>query len=160
MTFRNIYWTFRDWNIKTLDLKDISLNWWYNIEFFNKGQFLDYELAWITKLSTPISLDKYTGKIPVIDENEQPTWEFLPKLTRFVQLQYSDLYTNNIDLTASIEKSWANMNVQMFNTIEEARAWIRNNTSLIEVSDWKFKLTDESTWMDWQIIEATYLEII
>ena len=51
-------------------------------------------------------LSRYTGKIPVIDPvTEEPTGEFVPKLTRFVVLRYSDVYTNAEDLTASIEKT-------------------------------------------------------
>lgn len=156
--FKYIYGTCRDWNIKTLDMNYISLNWWYNIEFFNQWQFLDFSLAWITKLSLPIPLEKYNGTIPVIDENEQPTWETIPKLTRFVVLKYSDIYTNSTDLTTSIEKSWASMNVQMFSDIETAIQWIKDNTSLQEVEEWKFLLSPE-TEMIWEVIPAKYLII-
>ena len=159
--FKYIYWTYRALHLKSeLKLNEISLNGWYDTVFFNEWQFKDFEECNITKLEQPIPLEKYTWKLPVIDPiTEEPTWEYKHKLTRFITLKYSDKYTNPEDLTKSIENSWALVNVNIFASIEEARQWLKANTSLQEVSQWKFLIYPETTWIDWEIIEAKFLTI-
>ena len=44
-------------------------------------------------------------------------------------------------------------------TNEEMITWIKANTSLQEVEDWKFLISNETTWINWEIIEAKYLTI-
>ena len=159
--YKYIYWTYRALYLtSSMNLNEISLNWWYDSLFFNEWQFKDYEECNITKLDQPVPLERYTGKIPVINpETEQPTWEYKPKLTRFIRLKYSDLYTNPTDLKKSIENSWALLNIDIFTDIETARQRIRTNTNLQEVETWKFKLSDETTLLDWTIYPAQYLVI-
>lgn len=161
--YKFIYGTTRSHHFtNTQDLGQLSLNGGYDTRFYNQGQFLDYEQANITKLDLPIPLDRYTGKIPVINpETEEPTWEFVPKLTRFVRLKYSDLYTNSADLTASIEKSGSGTNVQIFSSPQDAVAWIKANTNLEEVEPWKFLITPEhADYMNPDVvIPAEYIEI-
>lgn len=161
MAWKYIYWTCRTREFWKVDLQDISLNGRYTTEFFNEGQFKDFADANITKLSMPIPNSKYTGVLPVIDENEQPTGETVPKLTRFVMLKYSDIYTTAEDLTTSIEKSWWDTNVVVFTTPAEAIQWIKDNTDLVELSTWVFEITpayvDEMTWLD---VEQKTLTII
>ena len=142
--FKFLYWTTRSRNYNSpLSLGDISMNGWYTTEFFNNGQFKDYEEAGITKLSMPIPNDKYTGTLPQIDENEQVVGT-VPKLTRFVMLKYSDLYTTEVDLKDSIQKSSSDTAVQIFATPEECKAWLRANTNLLERSDGVFVIREES----------------
>ena len=159
--YKYIYWTYRALHLtSSINLNEISLNWWYDSLFFNEWQFKDYEECNITKLDQPVPLERYTGKIPVINpETEQPTWEYKPKLTRFIRLKYSDLYTNPTDLKNSIENSWALLNIDMFTDLEVCKQWIIDNTNLEEVETGKFKLSEATTWMNWEIIEAKYLII-
>lgn len=110
------------------------------------------------KISHPIPNDRYTGKIPVIGDDERPTGEFVPKLTRFVMLRYSDAYTNAEDLTASIEKTGANTGVQVFADANEAIAWVRANTDLVEESPGKFLIAEAGEFMG-NHVEARYLVI-
>lgn len=137
--FKYLYGTCRDVYLSSpISLDGTLMNGGYSTEFFNQGQFADFALANIVKISHPIPNDRYVGKIPVIGEDERPTGEFVPKLTRFVMLRYSDVYTNASDLTASIENTGANTGVQVFATVEEAREWVRSNTSLVEEEEGKF----------------------
>ena len=143
--FKYIYGTTRDRNYNSsLTLDQISMNGGYTTEFFNKGQFADYEEAGIVKLSMPILNDKYTGTLPKIDENEQIVGT-VPKLTRFVMLKYSDVYTNATDLQSSIEKSSSDTSVQIFATSQDAITWLKANTSLVERTPGTFVLREAST---------------
>lgn len=158
--FRKLYWTTRDRNYKSsMTLKDISLNGWYTTEFFNWGQFRDYEEAGITKLTQPIPNDRFTWTIPVIDSNEQPTGATVPKLTRFVLLEYSDIYTNATDLSNSITSSSSDTAVNLFDTPAETITWIKANTDLIEVTPWTFEITPAWNDLMWNPTEANLLII-
>lgn len=157
--FKYLYGTCRDVRLNSpLSLDGTLMNGGYSTEFFNQGQFADFALANIVKISHPIHNDRYTGKIPVIGDDEQPTGEYVNKLTRFVMLRYSDVYTNAADLTASIEKTGANTGVQVFATVEEARAWVRANTDLIETEPGKFLIREAGEEMGVPH-EAEYLVI-
>jgi hypothetical protein len=79
----------------------------------------------------PIPDDRFTGVLPVIDDNEQPTGETVPKLTRFVMLKYSDIYTTAEDLTHSITTSSSDTAVDIFDTPEAAIQWVQDNTDLL-----------------------------
>lgn len=143
--FKYLYGTTRSRNYSSsLTLGEISMNGGYTTEFFNKGQFQDYEEAGIVKLSMPIPNDKYTGVLPKIDASEKIVWT-VPKLTRFVMLKYSDIYTNATDLQASIEKSSSDTAVQMFATPAETIAWIKANTNLVERTPWTFVISEATT---------------
>jgi len=144
--FKKIYATARPRNFNSsLSLKEVSLNWGYDTIFFTKWQFLDYEEAGITTMSAPIPNNRYTWTIPQIDRQENIIWT-KPKLTRFIQVEYSDKFTNPTDLSNSIAKSWGDTSVIVFNTPAEAITWIKANTDLLEVSPWKFEITP--AWTD------------
>jgi len=162
MSRKFLYATSRDVRINSqANLDGTILNGGYTTEFWNFGQFEDFARANIVRLDMPIPLEAYTGKIPVIDDNEVPTGEFVPKLTRFVRLSYSDLFTNSEDLTASIEKTGANTGVQVFATAEDARAWVRSNTSLQEDEGktGTFLISEAYTGMMGEQVPARYLVI-
>lgn len=162
--FKYIYGTSRDRNYQSaLNIASITMNGWYTTEFMNYWQFQDFALANIVKLDMPIPNDKYTGKIPVIDPvTEEPTGELVPKLTKFVRLKYSDIYTTASDLQASIEKSSSDTNVQIFSTPEEAISWLKANTNLVEETPWKFLVHPERPdMMNPEVtIPAEYLTIV
>lgn len=157
-----LYATSRDVRLNSpANLDGTLLNGGYTTEFWNFGQFEDFAHANIVRLDMPIPMDAYVGKIPVIDDNEQPTGEFVPKLTRFVRLNYSDLFTNSADLTASIEKTGANTGVQVFATVEDARVWVRANTNLQEdeLKTGTFLISQSHTGMMGEQVPARYLTI-
>jgi len=143
--WKKLYWTFRPrvYN-NSISLNDISLNWWYDTKFFNWWQFRDYEEAWITKLTQPIPNDRFIWTIPKIDRNEQVIWT-VPKLTRFVMLEYSDVYTNSVDLTKSVTTSSSDTVVDIFATPADAITRIKANTDLVEKTPWVFIIRDAYT---------------
>jgi hypothetical protein len=156
--FKYIHWTYRDLRIWTMNLWNESLNWNYTADFFNSNTFWDYAIWNIVKLDLPINNESYTWVIPIIDDNEQIVWT-TKKLTRFVRLKYSDLYTNAIDLTNSIQNSWAINNVSMFNNTIDTINRLKENTNLVEKTPWVFILSNETTWMNWEIIPEQLLTI-
>ena len=158
--FKKIYWNYRKQRIGSFNLWEQSLNWEYDLQFFNSGMFEDFKNANIVKLTQPISEDKYNWVIPLINNQEQVIWT-IPKLTRFCVLEYSDIYTTEEYLKASIEKSWAINNVTTFTTIEEAKQWVRDNTTLTETeTPWTFIISDETTNpLTWEIIPQELLVI-
>jgi hypothetical protein len=149
---KTIYWTYRSEIIDSINLWNWnSLNWVYIPSFYLSWMFKDYKQAWLTKI-----IDNEINE-------ENYIWEIAPwikKLTRLIKCEYNETYINVVDLDKSLKNVWARFNIDTFTTLEECKIWIRNNTNLVEVSDWKFKLNEQSEWINWQIIEATYLEII
>ena len=158
--WKYLYGTVRPRNYtNTINLQNESLNGWYDPTFFTKNQFLDYELANITKTSMPIPNDKYIWVTPEIDENENLTGKTFPNLTRFITVRYSDKFTNEAELIKSVEKANSDTDVRIF-SMEDARQWIRTRTNLQEVEEGKFLISEESTSpMTWEIVPAQYLEI-
>jgi len=158
--FRYIYWTTRSRNYdSSLTLDQISMNWGYTTEFFNKGQFRDFEEAGIVTLSMPIPNERFTARIPKIDENENVIGS-VPKLTRFVMMKYSDLFTTEGDLKLSIEKSSSDTVVDVFADNASAIEWIKANTDLVEIEPWYFLIREASEGIIpiWPI-EAVYLDL-
>lgn len=146
-----IYWTYR---AERLDSpynlwNGISLNWTYTPAPFLNNQFADWNSAWLTNVvDNIIPEDKYN-------------WEIAPwikKLTRFILCEYNETYVDPLELSRSLTNVGARFNIDMLN-VSEAREWVRNNTSLEEVSEWKFKLSDETTSITWEVIPEQYLII-
>ena len=149
---KTIYWTYRSEIINSINLwNSNSLNWVYTPSFYLSWMFKDYEQAWLTKI-----IDNEINE-------ENYIWEIVPwikKLTKLIKCEYNETYVNIVDLDKSLKNVWARFNIEIFITLEATKTWIRDNTNLIEVTDWKFKLSEQSEWIDWQIIPETYLEII
>lgn len=159
--WKYIYWTYRPLQLRnSVRLPNESLNGWYDTSLFNKDTYWDYYEANMVKISHPIPNDRFTWKIPVIDDDENPTGEFVDKKTRFVMFKYSDKYAEQEYLSKSIANNWALTNVEMFSTPEEAIARIKANTDLEEVENWKFLISKEfEDETIWEIIPAKYLII-
>lgn len=160
--WKHLYATSRDVRITNdqVRLENVSLNGGYTTAFWNNGQFADFLEAGIVTLDMPIPADAYIGLIPKIGRDELPTGETVPKLTRFVRLEYSDAFTNAEDLKASVEKTGSITGVQVFATAEEAKAWLRANTNLSEVEPGKFLVSPEGTdMMTGEPVPARYLSI-
>jgi len=158
--FKYLYGTTRQRNYSApISLtSNISMNGGYTTEFFNKGQFQDYEEAGIVSLSMPIPNERFTSVIPKIDENESIIGT-IPKLTRFVMLKYSDVYTNAIDLQSSVEKSSSDTAVQMFSSPADALSWVKANTDLVEISPWVFEISAERIGIMGEVVPQKVLTI-
>ena len=135
---KTIYWTERYERIWNVELWVISQNWIYTASFYLNWQFQDWYNAWLTNI-----IDQ---EIP----EENYTWfivPWIPKLTRFCKCEYNENYVNAIELQRSLENVWARFNIDIFETIEEARQWVRDNTSLVEESEWVFIISEEWEFM-------------
>lgn len=145
-----IFWTYRPERIGNVNFNDISLNWTYTPSFYINNQFADWEQAWLTKIiDNIIPEDRYTGEII----------PWIPKLTRFILAEYNEVYVDWAELSRSITNVWARFNIDMFTDLEIAKQWIRDNTNLQEVEEWKFLISEQSIWMNEEIIPAKYLII-
>ena len=146
-----LYWTYRPERITNpYDLwNNISLNWTYTASFFLNNQFADWSKAWLTNvIDNIIPEDKYIWEIA----------PWIPKLTRFIMCEYNEAYVNSAELARSLKNVWSRFDIDIL-TVEEMIAWIKTNTSLQEVSPWKFLIYPETTWLNWEIIPAKYLTI-
>ena len=149
---KTIYWTYRAERIEQpVYLPDgRSLNGWYIPSMYLPNQFADWTNAWLTKI------------IDNIIPEENYTWEiipWIPKLTRFILAEYNEAYVDWAELSRSITNVWARFNIDMFTDIEIARQWIRDNTNLVEEAIGKFLISEETTWMNEEVIPAKYLII-
>lgn len=147
---KRLYWTQRYERITSpYNLEaNTSLNGVYTASAFLNNQFADWNKAWLTNvIDQQIPEEAYTGEIA----------PWVPKLTRFIMCEYNENYVDPVELQRSLENVGARFNIDVL-TIEEACEWVRNNTSLIEVAQWKFLISPESEMMG-EIIPAIYLEI-
>ena len=95
-----------------------------------------------------VPTDRYTKEIV----------PWIKDLREFVIYEYNENYIDDALMNKIIWKIWQRFDLELL-TIEEAKTFLRNHTDLKEVSEWKFKVSDESIFGD-QIIEAKYIEII
>lgn len=131
ITFRPVY--FNNWEGK------------YTISYFNKQQFADYVEAWITKIvDTIIPEERYIFEIA----------PWIKSLRRFAILECID----SVDIDSFLQNVmsiWSNFAIEAFDTIEDAKVWIRTSTNLVEESDGKFIINEWDEYSD-----KLYLEII
>lgn len=95
-----------------------------------------------------VPTDRYTKEII--------SW--IKDLREFVIYEYNSDYVDEALMNKIIWKIWQRFDLELL-TIEEAKTFLRNHTDLEEVSEWKFKVSDEFEMMG-QIVEAKYIEII
>ena len=149
---KNIYWTYRSERIEQpVYLPDWrSLNGWYTPSMYLPNQFADWFQAWLTNIKdNPIDEAKYTSELV----------PWIKKLTRLIIGEYNETYVDPIEFSRSITNVWARFNISMFNTLEETIIWIKANTNLVEKTHWVFILSEETTWMNWEIIPEQLLTI-
>ena len=89
-----------------------------------------------------------------IDKYNEEKLPWIPLLRRMFEIDYNMDYAK----VESILNDFKWFNFQLL-TNEEMIAWIKANTSLQEVENWKFLIYPETTWLNWEIIEAKYLTI-
>ena len=148
---QRLYWTYRPERITNpYDLwNNISLNWIYTASFFLNNQFADWNKAWLTNvIDNIIHEDRYIWEIA----------PWIPKLTRFIMCEYDETKVDSVELARSLKNIWARFDIDIL-TSEEMIARLKINTNLEEVSTWKFLIHPETTWINWEIIEAKYLTI-
>ena len=146
-----IYWTYRPERIEQPQwLPDgRSLNGYYTPALYLNNQFADWNYAWLTNV------------IDSVIPEEAYTWEIAPwikKLTRFIMCEYNETYVDPVELARSMSNVGARFDIHMLD-VETSRQWVRDNTNLEEIETWKFKISNETTWMDWEVIPAKYLII-
>ena len=145
-----LYWFFRPDYIWNFDFQNwTNLNWKYTLSFWLSWQYWDFVKAWVISIKDmEIQTDRYTKEIaPGIKD-----------LREFIIYEYNENYIDEALMNKIIWKIWQRFDLELL-TIEEAKTFLRKNTNLEEVSEWKFKISDESIFGD-QIIEAKYIEII
>lgn len=138
---RVMWWYNLEWNI--------TLNWVYTASNFLNNQFSDWNSAWLTNvIDCEIPEDAYISEIV----------PWIKKLTRFIRCEYNEEFVDKVEFQRSLENVWRRFDIDIL-TVDEAKQWIRDNTNLVEESDWKFIISNE-TEFNWEIIPARYLEII
>lgn len=136
---KKVYATFRK---KPLN-QDNSL---YSPSYFFNVMFEDYVKTWLT------FIDDYS-----IDES-QYNWELVPwvlKKNRLLIWYFNEIYVSENDFKNSLVTTWSEFHMSLFDTVEEVKQRIRDNTSLVEESDGKFILNEKSELNP----ETTYLII-
>lgn len=118
----------------------------YTPSYFFDVMFADYKAAGLTWI------DDYS----VTDE--MYVWElvpWVPKLTRLLIGNYNDDYVSESDFRSSLLTTGSEFHISLFNTVDEAKQRVRDNTNLVEESDGKFILSEASDLNP----EITYLTI-
>ena len=147
---QKIYWFYRKEQIGNKDLwNSTSLNGWYTISFYANWQYSDWVWAWLISIKDmEIPTERYIKEIV--------TW--IKDLREFIYMEYNEAVIDITLATTIINKIGARFDLE-FLDIGRAKTFIRAHTNLEEVEPWKFKLSDETTWINWEIIPAKYLTI-
>lgn len=145
-----LYWFYRPDYIWNFDFQNwTSLNWKYTLSFWLSWQYADYVKAWvITIKDMEVPTDRYTKEIV----------PWIKDLREFVIYEYNSDYVDEALMNKIIWKIWQRFDLELL-TIEEAKSFIRKNTDLKEVEEWKFLIQDKTIWLNWEDIEARYLII-
>lgn len=78
--------------------------------------------------------------------------------TKFLRYSYID-GVNKDELKENIRQVSAQCNITMFESVEDAKAWIRKRTDLVEESEWVFVIQEAREWIEGEI-EKQVLEIV
>lgn len=142
-----LYWLFRpEILLQPKTYKEIlSQNWVYSPCFYFDSQYQDLILE--------NELIMYDRTIPE-DKYIEEKWPWVPMLRRVFELDYNMDYAK----VESILNDFKWFNFQ-FLTNTEMIEWIKSHTLLQEISEWKFLISEQTTWINWEIIEAKYLTI-
>ena len=111
-----------------------SLNdwaWLYSPSYFFDKMFSDYLNAWLSKINDQdIRESQYTSELV----------PWVPKLTRFMTCEYNGNYITQESMVQSLNTTGSEFYISIFETVEEARQRIRDNTNLVELEPWKFEI--------------------
>ena len=147
---KKIYWFYRPDYIWTFNLENNnSLNGKYTLSFWLSWQYADYVKAWvITIKDLEIPTDRYTKEVA----------PWIKDLREFVTYEYNLDYVDEPLMLRIIWKIGQIFDLEILD-VEQAKTFIRKQTNLEEVAEWKFKLSNEWVWIDWEIVPAKYLII-
>lgn len=146
---KKLYAFYRPEVIWTMNLNGISLNWKYTLNFFILGQYNDYITAWLISIKdNEIPNDRYVKELA----------HWIKDLREFVYMEYDNNYISDELITTIVKKIGAKFDLELLD-IEQAKSFIRKNTDLKEVEEWKFLIQDKTIWLNWEDIEAKYLII-
>jgi hypothetical protein len=147
---KKLYWFYRREQIWTLNLWQVSLNWWYTISFFANWQYADWVNAWLISIKDQeIPENRYTKEII----------PWIKDLREFIYLEYNENVVDILLTTNIIKKIGARFDLELFDDIEQAKTFIREHTNLVEETPWYFILSEETIWINWEIIPKKYLII-
>ena len=140
-----------------------KIYWTYRVSYYNKWegkyyptfrldqQYADYKKAWLTNtIDQAIPENRYTSEIA----------PWVKKETQFIIWEYNADYVDEIKYRANIANVWAEFQIELFDTVEEARQWVTDNTNLVEdiTTAGKF-LISEANDTEWMSQPAQYLII-
>lgn len=147
---KKIYGFYRPDYIWTFNLENNnSLNGKYTLSFWLSWQYNDYISSWIISVKDEeIPTERYT--------KELAPW--IKDLREFVTYEYNLDYVDEPLMLRIIWKIGQRFDLEILD-LEQAKTFIRKQTNLEEVDEWKFKLSDETTGIDWEIIPAKFLII-
>ena len=145
-----LYWFYRPDYIWNFDFQNwTSLNWKYTLSFWLSWQYADYVKTWVISIKDmEVPIDRYTKEIV----------PWIKDLREFVIYEYNENYIDEALMNKIIWKIWQRFDLELL-SIEEAKSFIRKNTDLKEVEEWKFLIQDKTIWINWEDIEARYLII-
>lgn len=147
---KKIYWFYRPDYIWNFSLENNnSLNGKYTLSFWLSWQYADYLKAWLIAIKDlEIPSDRYIKElIPWVKD-----------LREFVVYEYNSDYVDESLMLRIIWKIWQRFDLEILD-VEQAKTFIRKQTNLEEIEEWKFKLSDEIIWIDWENIPIKYLII-
>lgn len=140
-----LYGFYRPETIGTKNLWEISQNGTYSMSFYANGQYADWvSVGLISIKDMEISENQYTKElVPWIKDGR-----------RFVYLEYNENYIDEATATEVVNKIGARFDLVLL-TREEALAFIREHTSLVEESEWVFVISEEQDDIDGVIPKKT-----
>lgn len=131
------------------NLWNVSQNWWYTMSFYVNWQYADWVNAGLISIKDmEIPVERYIKELIL----------WIKDLREFVYMEYNE---NLVDIelaTNIIKKIGARFDLELLD-IELAKTFIRKQTNLKEVEEWKFLISEETEWINWEIIPAKYLII-
>ena len=148
---KKIYWTYRPEQLSSpYNLGGwVSMNGWYTPAMFLNNQFWDWNKAGLTNLvDNYIPENRYTAEIV----------PWIKKLTRFCFFEYNENYVDPIELQRSSENIGRRFDIAI-QDIPTTIQWIKDNTDLVETTPGAFLVSNETIWINWEIIPAKYLTI-
>jgi hypothetical protein len=131
-------------------MDSLALNGVYHPSYFLNGMFAEYTALGLTKIidgDLAIPESRYTAEI----------FPWVKKLSRFIIGEYNENYVDRDSFIASIRSVGQEFQIHVL-TDDEARAWISENTDLVEDEN-GFKISDEVEDPILGIIPARYLKI-
>ena len=114
-----------------------------------------------TDITTPaeifrVQYPEFAWLLTFTDFND---WNLLNKVMweRFGFVEFNENYLPKIDVETELVEN-KDIRIYLKDSIKMID-WIKTNTNLIEETPWMFILSEETTWIDWEIVPKQYLII-